>query len=161
MKGIVSLLLILALISCKENIQTENTVSEESLRRIIETLSSDDFQGRKPFTPGEEKTLAFLEQEAKRIGLQPGNGDSYYQEVPLVEIHGHASQTLNLEGQNKLALQLGKDFVAYTQRPADSVQVKDSELVFCGYGIVAPEYNWNDYEGLDMKGKIQRSTVVE
>jgi Zn-dependent M28 family amino/carboxypeptidase len=154
MKGwLYTLVAFMLCVSCKESDNTPEEISEESLRRFISTLSSDEFQGRKPFTVGEEKTLAFLEEEIRRIGLEPGNGDSYYQNVPLVEIDGHASSTLTLEGPNKLALQLGKDYVAYTARPDDSITVSASDLVFCGYGIVAPEYNWNDYEGIDMKGK--------
>src|SRR5690606_23821223 len=109
--------------------------------------------GRKPFTAGETKTVDYLVGEAKRIGLSPGNVDSYTQDVPLVEITGHADSVLRLDGAKPMALQLSKDYVAYTQRVTDSVRLAGSELVFCGYGIVAPEYNWNDYDGLDMKGK--------
>ncbi|MFZ1676895.1 MAG: M28 family metallopeptidase [Saprospiraceae bacterium] len=142
------------LISCKENKGSSNSaISEESFRRYISTLSSDEFQGRKPFTIGETKTLAFLETEVKNIGLQPGNGGSYFQDVPMVEITGHPAQQLDLEGPNKISLHLGDQYVAYTQRPEEKVSLNSSEVVFCGFGIVAPEIGWNDYKDIDMKGK--------
>ncbi|MEO5907453.1 MAG: M20/M25/M40 family metallo-hydrolase [Saprospiraceae bacterium] len=141
--------------ACKENAEKPDTgISEESLRRYISTLSSDEFLGRKPFTEGETKTLSFLEEEIKRIGLTPGNGTSFYQDVPLVEIDGKPSDTLELKGPKPLLLQLGKDFVAYTPHSKhQAISIEASELVFCGYGIVAPELGWDDYAGIDMKGK--------
>ncbi len=144
----------LTLLSCKENKGNGNQViSEESIRRHIAALSGDDFLGRKPFTAGEQKTLNYLQSEIEKLGLTPGNNGSYFQDVPLVEITGHPSSVMVLDGPNKLALQLGKDYVGYTQQSVKSINLDSSELVFCGYGIVAPEYNWNDYEGIDMKGK--------
>jgi Zn-dependent M28 family amino/carboxypeptidase len=142
------------LFSCKENkVSSDTAISEASLRRYISTLSSDEFQGRKPFTPGEEKTLAFLQEEIKKIGLKPGNGDSYTQDVPMVEITGHPSEIMELDGPKKISLKLRDQYVAFTQRPVAEINLSGSDLVFCGYGIVAPEYGWNDYEGMDMKGK--------
>lgn len=156
MKNMMRLLLIAAVIlvlsACLKQAESAS-FSEENLRRYISTLASDEFQGRKPCTPGEEKTLDFLETEIKRIGLQPGNGNSYFQDVPLVEINGHPSPTMILDGPQKLALTLGDQYVAWTQRMDTSISIQGSDLVFCGYGIVAPEYGWNDYAGLDMKGK--------
>ncbi|MDQ3016246.1 MAG: M28 family metallopeptidase [Bacteroidota bacterium] len=147
-------ILFAAFYSCKENKGTSNpAISEETLRTHISVLASDSFEGRKPFTYGERKTLEHLESEAKKLGLQPGNGSSFLQDVPLVEIHGHASDTLQLAGPTSLSLTLGDQFVAFTQRAVDSVVVENSEVVFCGYGVIAPEYNWNDYAGLDVKGK--------
>lgn len=151
----IPLFLGIALIACKENTNTavESHVSEETIAKHIETLASDDFLGRKPFTEGETKTLEYLNQEIKRIGLAPGNGDAYTQDVPLVEITGMTSETMQLNGDNPITLELGKDYSAYTERAVESIEIKGSELVFCGYGIVAPEYNWNDFEGIDVKGK--------
>lgn len=147
-------LITIAVLSCKENKDNANPgISEESLRRHISTLSGDDFQGRKPFTEGEVKTLAYLKAEAEKIGLKPGNGTSYFQDVPLIEIKGHASDSMILSGPKPLSLKWGEEYVAYTQRPVEKINLEHSDLVFCGYGIVAPEYNWNDYEGIDMKGK--------
>ncbi|MGB3078551.1 MAG: M28 family metallopeptidase [Saprospiraceae bacterium] len=145
---------VLLFMACKENKGTsDSTISEESFRRYISSLSSDEFQGRKPFTIGETKTLAFLETEVKNIGLKPGNGSSYFQDVPMVEITGHPAERLILEGPNKISLHLGDQYVAYTQRPAEKVSIDTSEVVFCGFGIVAPEIGWNDYKDIDMKGK--------
>ncbi len=150
---------VLFLWSCGSN--TANTGSSDlvqidstAIDSYIATLASDEFQGRKPFTEGETKTLDFLETTFEELGLQPGNGDSYFQEVPLVEITPFPEETMTVKGKaNSYDLKLGEEFVAYTQRVQDAIKVADSELVFCGYGIVAPEYNWNDYEGIDMKGK--------
>ncbi|MEP6646645.1 MAG: M28 family metallopeptidase [Saprospiraceae bacterium] len=141
--------------ACKENKEASEQpkISEESIRRFISTLASDDFQGRKPFTSGETKTLGFLETEVKRIGLKPANGSSYFQEVPMVEIAGHPSSELMLDGPKKMSLTLGNQYVAYTQRPVEKVSLNASDLVFCGFGVVAPEAGWNDYQGIDMKGK--------
>lgn len=144
---------ILSLSSCKENTKTSGPISEETIKKHIVALSSDAFEGRKPFTHGEEMTLTYLQGEIKKIGLQPGNGDSFTQDVPLTEISGHPSETMELTGPKNLSLKLRDQYVAFTQRPVAEINLSGSDLVFCGYGIVAPEYNWNDYEGLDMKGK--------
>lgn len=151
----IPLLLYFAFIACKENTNTavESSVSEETIAQHIATLASDEFLGRKPFTEGETKTLDYLRQEIKRIGLAPGNGDYYTQDVPLIEINGRTSPAMELKGDKNITLNLGKDFSAYTQRPVEEINVSGSDLVFCGYGIVAPEYNWNDFEGIDVKGK--------
>lgn len=143
----------LVFLSCKENTNPAGDISDVSIRNHIITLSSDPFEGRKPFTAGEEKTVSYLLEEISKIGLQPANGNSYTQDVPLIEINGHPSPTLELSGTVDLSLQLGTQYVAFTQKPVEEVNVSESELVFCGYGIVAPEYGWNDYEGIDMKGK--------
>ena len=131
----------------------DGVISEKSLRKYISTLSSDEFLGRKPFTPGEEKTVSFLIKEANRIGLKPGNGETFVQEVPMTEIHGHPSPTMELTGPKPISLKLREQYVAFTQRPVADIKLSGSDLIFCGYGIVAPEYGWNDYAGLDMKGK--------
>jgi Zn-dependent M28 family amino/carboxypeptidase len=141
-------------ISCKKTSDQEGSaLSEATFRRHLATLASDEFLGRKPFTPGEEKTVNYLETEVKAIGLQPGNGSSYFQDVPLVEITGHPSDSMMLAGPQSIPLALSKDYVLWTERTDSIMKIESSDLVFCGYGIVAPEYNWNDYAGLDMKGK--------
>lgn len=129
-------------------------IDSASIDRHLTVLSADSFEGRKPFSPGEALTVEYLSQQFREMGLEPGNGDSYFQEVPLVMIDGSSSETMKVAGQGKnFDLKLGENFVAYTERVVDKVEISGSELVFCGFGIVAPEYNWNDYEGLDMKGK--------
>lgn len=130
------------------------TISEESLRSHVEILSSDDFQGRKPFTEGEIKTTNYLQDKFKEYGLEPGNGDSYFQEVPMVELTAIPSPTMTIfGGAEDVVLKVAEEFVAYTERVVENVSLNASDLVFAGYGVVAPEYGWNDYEGLDVKGK--------
>jgi Zn-dependent M28 family amino/carboxypeptidase len=112
--------------------------------------------GRMPFTEGETKTLAYLEDEIKKLGLEPGNGTSYLQEVPMVEITTQTDSTLNVKGEKQLLKLSGlKDYVIWTPRAdQEKIDLQNEELVFAGYGVVAPEYNWNDYAGLDVKNKI-------
>jgi Zn-dependent M28 family amino/carboxypeptidase len=118
-------------------------------------LASDEFMGRLPFTEGEKITTSFLEAEFKSLGLEPGNGDSYFQDVPMVSIVSKSTETMEFQNSKaKLSLEGFKDFVIWTQKTDSLVEAKDAEVVFAGFGIVAPEYGWNDYEGLDVKGKI-------
>lgn len=129
-------------------------VDQESLAKHIETLASDDFMGRMPFTEGEEKTVNYLKEEFSKLGVSPGNNGSFFQEVPLVEINGTTSETMKISGQGKdFELDFFEEFVALTLKPDEQVSLEESELVFAGYGIVAPEYDWNDYEGVDWEGK--------
>ncbi|MGI5308934.1 M28 family metallopeptidase [Rheinheimera sp. WS51] len=138
--------------------QTKTVASEQpdfpKLAEYIKTLSSDKFQGRAPATKGEELTVAYLEDNFRRMGLKPIDGDSYKQPVSLVQIDPVNVSALSLNGE-KLPAQFNyrDDMTAWTKQVTDQVEVKDSEMVFVGYGIVAPEYNWNDYEGVDVKGK--------
>ncbi len=137
-----------------EESQERTEISEESLKKHLITLSSNEFQGRKPFTEGEVKTVNYLKEQFEEFGLEPGNVHSYFQEVPLVELTAIPSDKMVIEGNGKrVELDVLDDFVAYTERVVDKVSLDASELVFAGYGVVAPEYNWNDYEGLDVKGK--------
>jgi Zn-dependent M28 family amino/carboxypeptidase len=130
------------------------TISAESFAKHISVLAADSLEGRKPFSAGEEKTIRYLEEQFRQLGLKPGNGESYVQEVPMVEINAKPAGPLVFKGKNgQLALSYLTDYVAATRRVTPQVQLNNSELVFAGYGIVAPEYNWNDYAGLDVKGK--------
>ena len=149
--------LLLLIFSCKPE-EKENTkpieVAITTIGNSIERLASDDFQGRMPFTEGETKTVNYLKDEFVKLGLEPGNGDSYFQNVPMVEITGKPSEKMVISGgQKEIDLKYYEDFVALTQKISPEVSLDNSELVFAGYGIVAPEYNWNDYEGIDWKGK--------
>ena len=116
----------------------------------LKTLASDEFEGRLPTTPGEKKTLDYLVGQFKEAGFQPGNGDSFLQPVDLMEITADPDMTMTI-GDNAFAYK--QDMVAGSKREQSLVELKDSELVFVGYGVNAPEYDWNDYEGLDVKGK--------
>lgn len=128
-------------------------ISQETLRRLTQEMSSDAFQGRAPGTEGETMTVELLAQEFERAGLQPGNNGSWYQDVPLVEITAQGSPGLRIGGAQDLTFNYRTDFVAGSYRAQPRVSVEDSEIVFVGYGINAPERGWNDYEGLDVRGK--------
>ncbi len=132
----------------------DEAAGERLIERIRE-LSSDEFAGRMPATVGEEKTVELLVSEFKRLGASPGNGDSYTQAVPLVEITGNpdAVLTIAMDDSQALELAMGGKMAGGTRRVQEQVAVTESEMVFVGYGIVAPEYSWNDYAGLDVKGK--------
>jgi len=157
MKNYIVFALVLLFISCATE-KKENPIAIEvdqtTLGKHMERLASDEFLGRKPFTEGEVKTVSYLEDEFKKLGLEPGNGDSYFQEVPMVEITGKPSDEMNIYGNHgSFNLDYLKDFVATTNKPEPHVYLEKSQLVFAGYGIVAPEYGWNDYDGMDWKGK--------
>lgn len=154
---VVYLLLAITIASCQSNNEIAGVdvfIDTLTIERHMEVLASDDFMGRKPFTEGEEKTIYYLESELKAMGVKPGNGDSYFQDVPLVEITGTQSASMTVKGNGEsLSLETGKAVVVYTERVEEEVSIEDSELVYAGFGIVAPEYGWNDYEGMDVKGK--------
>ncbi len=143
-----------ALASC-QNQPNSYQFQVSDLEPNLVKLSSDEFMGRMPFTEGEKLTTSFLEQEFKAMGLEPGNGDSYFQDVPMVSIISRPAEQMEFKGKSKsLTIEGLKDFVIWTQRTDSLVEIKDAEVVFAGFGIVAPEYGWNDYKNLDVKGKI-------
>ncbi len=130
-------------------------IDGKALMDHIEVLASDAFEGRAPGTAGEEKTVAYLIEQVKKIGLQPGNPDgTYVQKVPLVGITGVPASPLTFaKGEKKLELAWRDDAVVWTKHVADSARIDDSEVVFVGYGVEAPEFRWDDYKGVDTKGK--------
>jgi Zn-dependent M28 family amino/carboxypeptidase len=132
----------------------DSEISQETMVDITRTLSSDEFEGRMPGTEGETKTVALLTERFEAAGLKPGNGDSWVQEVPLVEITGKDYAPLTITGgENDLAYDHGPEWVGVTYKEEDTTTLANSEMVFVGYGVNAPERNWNDYEGVDVKGK--------
>lgn len=181
--------------SCSQNETTGDeqdglsVFSADSLGKHIAQLASDDFTGRKPFSEGETKTINYLEEQFMAVGLEPGNEESYFQEVPMVKITTNAATTMQVSGASKGFLlneakekkriadpkSKGKltnendvtggekdkfilngldDYVIWTDKTDSAISLNNDELVFAGYGVVAPEYNWNDYEDLDVKGKV-------
>ncbi len=129
-------------------------LSEDTMKDITRELSSDEFEGRMPGTKGEELTVALLTERFEAAGLQPGNGDSWVQQVPLIEITGKNFAPLTItNGETDLAYDFGSEWVGVTYREDAQTQLANSELVFVGYGINAPERDWNDYEGVDVTGK--------
>ena len=131
-------------------IDVYNGINTHDLKNHIKTLASDEFEGRLPTTVGEQKTLDYLVSEFKKLGYQPGNNDSYLQPVELIEMTADPDMTMTI-GKNSFVYK--KNMMASTSREQAKVELKDSEIVFVGYGVNAPEYDWNDYQGLDVKGK--------
>ena len=121
----------------------------------IKALSADDMQGRAPGTAGEDKAAGYIESQFKAIGLQPGNPDgTYVQKVPLVGISGTPRQPLTFtKGSQQLSLKWKDEVVAWSKHMAPLASVQASDVVFAGYGVEAPEYNWNDFKDVDVKGK--------
>ena len=129
-------------------------IAAADFAKHVETLASDAFEGRAPGSAGERYTTTYLQSEFERIGIAPGNGESYFQSVPMVETTADPATTLVLKaGDQTQTLAMGTDMVVGTRSGEPLVKVDASELVFVGYGVVAPEADWNDYEGLDVKGK--------
>jgi Zn-dependent M28 family amino/carboxypeptidase len=127
----------------------------QAILEHTKVLAADDFEGRAPGTAGEDKTVEYLINKFKEIGLRPGNTDgTYVQNVPLVGITPSPTQTLTIQkaGQRR-AFEWSQDYVAFTKHVADTAVVQNSELIFAGYGVTAPEYNWDDFKGVDVKGK--------
>ncbi len=140
-----------ALAACTTEIPpVDSPISLETMQEVTRTLSSDAFEGREPGTPGGERTVAYLIEQFAAAGLQPGNNGSWVQDVPLVEITGSNFTPLTIGGQR---FAHGSDWVGVSYRQTDRTRIAGSELVFVGYGINAPERGWNDYAGLDMRGK--------
>ena len=129
-------------------------LSVETMKSITEQLSSDAFEGRAPGTAGEEKTLALLTEKFEAAGLEPGNGDSWFQDVPLVSIEAKNVLPLTVTGgSEKLSFAYGSEMVITSYREQAKIDVTNSDMVFVGYGVNAPERGWNDYAGVDVKGK--------
>ncbi|PHQ90293.1 MAG: peptidase M28 [Idiomarina sp.] len=125
-------------------------------RDYLKTLSSDEFEGRAPASAGGEKTVSFIENNFREWGLKPYDqeNDSYRQPVPLVKLMPYKVSSLNFDGESAPeSMKYRTEMMAWTPRVVDEVKVENSDVVFVGYGIVAPEYDWNDYEGLDVEGK--------
>ena len=129
------------------------TLSAANILARTKVLSSDEFEGRSPGSPGEEKTVAYLAGEFQKLGLAPGNPDgTYVQNVPLVGITSAPTLSFALDGRT-LAMENINDFIGPSSRVTLQVGAKDTDVVFVGYGVVAPEYGWDDYKGVDVRGK--------
>jgi Zn-dependent M28 family amino/carboxypeptidase len=153
-------LIAISLLECcnqtsQESKETASPFNRDSLAQHIIVLSSDSFQGRKPFTPGETRTVDYLQNKFRSMGLEPANGNSYLQDVPMVEITPDADPQMKVEfAKGSFELQKSKDYVLSTENTDSVVSLDRDELIFAGYGVVAPEYNWNDYAGINVKGKV-------
>ncbi|HVY72125.1 MAG TPA: M28 family peptidase, partial [Verrucomicrobiae bacterium] len=125
----------------------------EDLLAPIKVLASDEFEGRAPGSKGEELTVNYLVDQFKRLGLKPGNPDgTYIQQVPMVGFKAESTASFEAGGK-PMEMQFPQDYVAWSPRLEPETDVKGSEVVFVGYGVVAPEYGWDDYKGVDVRGK--------
>ena len=163
-KSLLSYFFIAFVISgCSEQKQQSNNISEPSnfqavyddisidnLKNHIKYLSSDEMAGREPASKGDRLTADYLIKHLKALGIKPGNGDSYLQKVDLLAINSNVSQNLKIAD---IEFDFPNNYVANTRQKETIRSIENSELVFVGYGISAPEYNWNDYAGLDVAGK--------
>ena len=157
-KHCLALLALTACLTIPAAAQTLTHPSQEEalLRQWIQTLGSDEFGGRKPMTEYEAKTLDYLAGEMKAIGLQPAFGDSYFQPVQTIStVCRPVGDKVRVKGsRRRVDLLFPDDLVIWTARATDKVVLPNTEFVFCGFGIDAPEFGWNDFDGIDVKGKI-------
>ena len=129
-------------------------IDQADFAELVKTLSSDAFEGRGPGSPGEEKSVDYIKAQFERIGLQPGNDGSWFQTVPMTETTADESTELHIDVKGKPHdLKFGSDMVIGTRTGKPEIKIDASKLVFVGYGVDAPEQKWNDYAGVDVKGK--------
>ena len=140
----------LFLSSCSDSL---SDTTDGRLRYWISTLSSDEFEGRAPGSPGAQLTKNFISQTFQDLNLEPLD-NNYFLKVPTSEItlKDSSYMTLSFRGTDRKMV-TGEEVVFWTKQARDYRKIRDSELVFVGYGIVAPEYDWNDYKDIDVRGK--------
>src|SRR5215207_244098 len=130
-----------------------DAITANDIMQHTRVISADEYEGRGPGTKGEELTVKYLTEQYQRIGLKPGNPDgTFVQKVPLVGFTGAPTASFTVGGK-QLNLTFPKDYVAVSRRFVPESKVENSDVVFVGYGVVAPEYGWDDYKGVDVKGK--------
>ncbi len=136
-------------------IEVEAAIDTHTVMRHIRVLASDSLEGRLPGSNGEARTVEYLEAQFAALGLKPGNTDgNFVQKVPLVGITVQGAPTLTISGKGgSRALRWRTDYVAWTKHVAESASLANSELVFVGYGVEAPEFGWDDFKGVDVAGK--------
>src|SRR5436305_1999432 len=131
-----------------------DAITPDALLAHIKILASDEFEGRAPGSKGEELSIKYISDQFKAAGLQPGNPDgSYFQNVPLAGIKSDSRLQLVVNGKPPMDLKFADDFVASSARLQPEIKINNSDVVFVGYGVVAPEYGWDDYKGVDVRGK--------
>lgn len=128
---------------------------EQLLRKWIKTIASDEFGGRKPMTAYEDKTVSYLAEQLEELGLEPAFNGSWFQPFEMIAVTAKPlGSKLTVKGKKKAELRYPDDLVVWTSRATDKVVLPKAEYVFCGFGIHAPEYGWDDYADIDVKGKI-------
>ena len=130
-----------------------DSITANDILQHTKVLSADEYEGRGPGTKGEELSVKYLTEQYQRLGLKPGNPDgTFVQKVPLVGFTGAPTASFNVGGK-QINLTFPQDYVAVSRRFVPESKVENSDMVFVGYGVVAPEYGWDDYKGLDVRGK--------
>jgi len=156
-RNIINLIIILTFISCNRTTDFENvrrSINVADLENYVKELGSDRFMGRAPFTEGEKITIEYLSGELRKIGFEPPFDSSYFQDVPMVRIISEVQGPVKIKSPvAHFEFKAPDDFAVISPRIEDYIDITESELVFAGFGIVAPEFGWNDYEGLDVKDK--------
>jgi hypothetical protein len=131
----------------------QKVINATDFLQHIEDLSADSMEGRGPGTPGEQKAVAYMQSQFKSLGLAPGNPDgTYLQNAALVGYLSHPTATMTAGGKT-VSLKYPDDYIANSRHRQPETDVNNSDIVFVGYGVVAPEYGWDDYMGVDVKGK--------
>lgn len=131
-----------------------DVITPDALLAHIKILASDEFEGRAPGSRGEELSIKYIAEQFKAAGIKPGNPDgSYFQDVPLAGIKSESRLQFFVNGKPPMDLKFGDDFVASSARLQNDIKMDNSPIIFVGYGVVAPEYGWDDYKGLDVRGK--------
>ena len=130
-----------------------DVITADNLLRHVKVLSSDEFEGRAPGSKGEQRSVDYISKQFRALGLKPGNPNgTYTQEVPLAGIKSEPRLTFTV-GDKTTELKFPDDFVASSARLQSEIKIDNSDIVFVGYGVVAPEYGWDDYKDVDVKGK--------
>ena len=161
MRKYLLLVILILFVGCETASQMEQAellITEESLLNHIEILSSDEFEGRAPATQGENLTIDYMVGELERMGIDPGMPDgSYIQEVPLLgqQVESETASFVIRSGSNVASnLTFSSEFMAWPSNEAETVSIRDAEVVYVGYGIQAPEFDWDDYKDVDVSGKV-------
>jgi Zn-dependent M28 family amino/carboxypeptidase len=130
-----------------------NAITAADLLKHVTVLASDEFEGRAPGSKGEEQSVKYIQEQFKALGLKPGNPNgSYTQEVPLAGITTLPTASFKI-GDKKVELKFPDDYVASSARLQSEIKSENTDVIFVGYGVVAPEYGWDDYKDVDVRGK--------
>ena len=135
-------------------LNAQETITEDLLSNHIAILSSDEFEGRKPATKGGRKTIEYLVNEFKKSGLLPGNPDGQWiQKVNMLGVKSFV-RTQFITDDERWAMKTGIDIIGNSYLKQKKINLEKVDLVFCGYGVFAPEYGWDDFKDVDVKGKV-------
>ena len=138
----------------KDALKAQNVITAELLNKHISTLAADEFEGRFPGTIGEEKTIKYLTDTYESLGLEPGNPNgTWLQEATMTGIISELKAQM-ITDEERWVMNVGKEIIGNSFQTNEKIKLKNTEMIFCGYGVNAPEYDWNDFDGVDVKGKV-------